>query len=76
MSRGPFPDFHLEEEDDDDPNDPRHRDHDLSESATYDFDRWVDDKPWYLRRWTLLLVSLALIFSIVILPAYLVFARS
>ncbi|HEU0072799.1 MAG TPA: hypothetical protein VFS30_02215 [Dehalococcoidia bacterium] len=42
---------------DDDPNDPSHRDYDLSNSAPYDFDEPYE-KPWFLRRWLLLLVSL------------------
>jgi hypothetical protein len=63
----PLDDYGLEDEyEDDDPNDPRHRDHDLSTSADYGFDSWQDDKPWFLRRWVLLLVSGLLIFSLVL----------
>jgi len=60
-------DANLEAEfEDDDPNDPKHRDHDLSTSADYDFDSWVDDKPWFARRWAVLAVSGILIFSLVL----------
>ena len=50
----------------DDPNNPEHRDHDLSTSADYDFDSWADDKPWFLRRWAIMLVSGILILSLLL----------
>jgi hypothetical protein len=63
----PLDDFGLEDEyDDDDPNDPRHRDFDLSESAPYEFDSWTDDKPWFLRRWVLLTVSVLVVLGLVL----------
>jgi hypothetical protein len=49
----------------DDPNDPRHPDFDLSESAPYDFDEPYE-KPWFLRRGVLLLVSALLIISLLL----------
>jgi hypothetical protein len=49
----------------DDPNDPRHPDFDLSESAPYDFDGPYE-KPWFLRRGVLLLVSALLIISLLL----------
>jgi hypothetical protein len=52
--------------DDDDPNNPTHRDHDLSDSAPYDFDLPADTKPWFLRRWLLLIVSVLLVLSLFI----------
>jgi hypothetical protein len=51
--------------DEDDPNNPRHPDFDLSESAPYDFDEPYE-KPWFLRRGVLLLVSALLIFSLLL----------
>ena len=57
----------LEDEfEEDDPNDPQHRDHDLSTSADYDFDSWADDKPWFMRRWAVMAVSGMLILSLVL----------
>ena len=50
---------------DDDPNDPSHPDFDLSESAPYDFDEPYE-KPWFLRRWLLLSVSLIVVFSLLV----------
>ena len=55
-----------DEYEDDDPNNPEHRDHDLSTSADYDFDSWTDDKPWFLRRWAIMLVSGILILSLLL----------
>jgi hypothetical protein len=51
---------------DDDPNDPRHRDFDLSEAAGWDFDSSRVAKPWFLRRWVLLLVAALIIAALVI----------
>ena len=51
---------------DDDPNDQTHRDHDLSTSANYDYDTWDTPKPWYLRRWLLLGVSILIVGSLVL----------
>jgi hypothetical protein len=50
---------------DDDPNDPRHPDHDLSDSAEYDFDEPYE-KPWFLRRWVLLAVSIVVVVSLLL----------
>ena len=54
------------EYEDDDPNDPRHRDHDLSDSAPYDWERPADVKPWFLQRWFMLTVSLLLVLSLLL----------
>ena len=54
------------EYEDDDPNNPRHRDHDLSDSALYDWDRPADVKPWYLQRWFMLTISILLVVSLVL----------
>jgi hypothetical protein len=63
----PLDDFGLDNDyEDDDPNNPTHRDHDLSTSANYDYDTWDTPKPWYLRRWLLLLVSLLIVASLVL----------
>jgi hypothetical protein len=51
--------------DEDDPNNPDHPDFDLSESAPYDFDGSYE-KPWFLRRGVLLLVSALLIISLLL----------
>jgi hypothetical protein len=53
------------EYEDDDPNNPDHPDFDLSESAPYDFDPPYE-KPWFLRRWVLLLVSLIILVSLLL----------
>ena len=53
-------------DDDDDPGDPSHRDHDLSTSANYDYDSWEDEKPWYLRRWLLLIVAVVIVVSLLL----------
>ena len=54
------------EYEDDDPNNPLHRDHDLSDSALYDWDRPADAKPWFLQRWFMLTISLLLVFSLIL----------
>ena len=54
------------EYEDDDPNNPRHRDHDLSDSADYDWDRPAHTKPWYLQRWFLLTIGVLLVFSLLV----------
>lgn len=61
-------DYDQDEEDkeDDDPNDPSHRDYDLSNSAPYDYERPADDKPWFLRRWAMMIVGLLLVFSLLL----------
>ena len=66
MRNNPDDDGLGDEYEDDDPNDPRHRDHDLSTSADYEFDSWANEKPWFLRRWALFLVSGILILSLVL----------
>jgi hypothetical protein len=58
---------------DDDPNNPRHRDHDLSDSADYDWDRPADSKPWYLQRWFMLTIGIVLVLSL-LLPYYFQFS--
>jgi hypothetical protein len=54
------------EYEDDDPNDPRHRDHDLSDSYDYDWERPADQRPWFLQRWFVMTVSLLLVFSLLL----------
>jgi hypothetical protein len=49
----------------DDPNDPSHPDYDLSDSAPYDFDEPYE-KPWFLRRWLLLVVSLLVLIALLL----------
>ena len=54
-------------EPDDDPNDPNHRDFDLSEAG---IEYYVPDaKPWFLRRWFVLLVC-GLVLLALILPLF------
>ncbi|HXH22502.1 MAG TPA: hypothetical protein VNN10_10755 [Dehalococcoidia bacterium] len=55
-----------EAEDDDDPNDPWHRDFDLSEAGGPAYHYEVSPKPWYLRRWFLLLVAVLVVASLVL----------
>ncbi|HWO73831.1 MAG TPA: hypothetical protein VNN21_09775 [Dehalococcoidia bacterium] len=50
---------------DDDPTDPSHPDFDLSEASPYSAYE-PRPKPWYLRRVTLLLVSLLVVFSLLL----------
>ena len=52
-------------DEDDDPNDPSHPDYDLSNSAPYDFDKPYE-KPWFLRRWVLLLVSVIVLVGLLL----------
>ena len=52
-------------DEDDDPNDPSHPDFDLSNSAPYDFDEPYE-KPWFLRRWLLLTISLLVVFALLL----------
>jgi hypothetical protein len=52
-------------DEDDDQNDPSHPDYDLSDSAPYDFDEPYE-KPWFLRRWVLLLVSVIVVVSLLL----------
>jgi hypothetical protein len=66
MTREREEDLAYEDEDLDDPNDPAHPDWDLSESAPY----FVDEplaKPWFTRRWVLLIVG-AVVISSLLLP--------
>ncbi len=53
-------------EHDDDPNDPSHRDFDLSEAGGPLYHYEVPTKPWYLRRWFLLAVAGLLIIALVV----------
>jgi len=49
-----------QDERDDDPNSPWHRDHDLSESSPeYYFE--ARPKPWFARRWFLWLIALLVV---------------
>jgi hypothetical protein len=64
----PDDDLYAEYEEDD-PNNPRHRDHDLSDSAMYDWDRPADVKPWYLQRWFMMTIGILLVFSL-LLPMF------
>lgn len=66
---GPEDELYADYEDDD-PNNPHHRDHDLSDSAPYDWDRPVDVKPWYLQRWFMMTIGILLVFSL-LLPMFL-----
>ncbi len=57
----------LEDDDlvQDDPNDPSHPDHDLSEAAGYSpYDSFP--KPWFLQRWVLILVAILVIASVLL----------
>jgi hypothetical protein len=54
-----------DEQDHDDPTDPSHPDWDLSVSAPYDFDVHPD-KPWYMRRWLLLVIAFLVITSLLL----------
>ena len=44
----------------DDPNDPHHPDHDLSEAAPH-VEYREPPKPWYMRRWLLLIIGFFMI---------------
>jgi hypothetical protein len=50
----------------DDPNDPRHPDFDLSEAGGPVYHYELPSKPWYLRRWLLLLVAVLVIAGLVV----------
>lgn len=50
----------------DDPNDPSHRDFDLSEAGGPAYHYEIRAKPWYLRRWFLLAVAALLIIALVV----------
>ena len=55
-----------DEDPEDDPNIPGHPDYDLSEAAGYG--GWEPlSKPWYVRRWLMLLVAIIVI-SAMVLP--------
>jgi len=50
---------------DDDPNDPAHRDHDLSEAAP----PWFDERsyrPWFARRWLLLILAIVVVVGLLL----------
>lgn len=54
----------TDEEEDDDPRDPSHPDWDLSEAAPH---YWEEPaKPWFTRRWVLMIVAFIVIFSLLI----------
>ena len=50
----------------DDPNNPLHPDHDLSDSYDYGWERPADTKPWYLQRWLFMIVGILVIISMVL----------
>ena len=52
------------EEDEVDLSDPRHPDHDLSEWAPYTPP--IDPKPWFIRRWALLIVGVLVIIGLIL----------
>jgi hypothetical protein len=59
----------YEDDIDDDPNDPNHPDFDLSEAATSRTGWSYDErplKPWFVRRWVMLLVAAIIIAALVI----------
>ena len=62
----PGDDEELDQEDD--PNDPRHPDHDLSDRAPYEPFRDDEDpaRPWFTRRWVLLIVAAVVITSLML----------
>ena len=45
-------------------SDPRHPDHDLSEWAPYTTP--IESKPWFIRRWVLLVVGVLVILGLVL----------
>jgi hypothetical protein len=51
---------------DDDPNDPSHRDFDLSETGGPEYHYDVPGKPWYLRRWFLLVVAVIVVVALLV----------
>jgi hypothetical protein len=48
----------------DDPTDPAHPDFDLSEAAPYS--TYEPRKPWFLRRWVLIVVSSLVVLALVL----------
>jgi hypothetical protein len=48
----------------DDPNDPRHPDFDLSESGGW-YEYEPHPKPWFTRRWVLLIVAVLVIVAMI-----------
>jgi len=48
----------------DDPTDPGHPDFDLSEAAPYSTPS--QPKPWFMRRWAVMLISLLLVLSLLL----------
>jgi hypothetical protein len=57
--------IYSNDEDEDDPNDPRHRDFDLSE-AGIGVHRDYDKKPFFLRRGVLLVVAVLVIVGLLL----------
>ncbi|MPZ49673.1 MAG: hypothetical protein GEU75_10330 [Dehalococcoidia bacterium] len=54
-----------DDDDDDDLSDPEHPDHDLSEWSAYS-PGVRDTKPWFTRRWLLILISVLVILGLVL----------
>ncbi len=52
--------------DDDDPNDPSHPDHDLSERGETYPGEDAPFKPWFLRRWLLLVAGLVVVAALLL----------
>jgi hypothetical protein len=54
----------------DDPNDPAHPDHDLSEKAEWWYEvqgaNEPEGKPWFLRRWVFLIIGILVTLSLII----------
>jgi hypothetical protein len=61
----------MQEQDEieDDPNDPAHPDFDLSEAAASETGWSYEErtaKPWFIRRWALLIVAILVIVALVV----------
>ncbi len=54
------------EPEEDDPNDPSHPDFDLSDAGGDWYHYEVASKPWFTRRWVLLLIGALVIVSLII----------
>jgi hypothetical protein len=56
----------LDLDEDDDPTDPSHRDHDLSDASPAMSWAPEPDKPWFIRRWMLLVIGLLVCFGLLL----------